>query len=150
MLILSTPIEELASVWEKVTLKVILDSNFLFIPSQFRIDIFEELMSLLNQKYEAVLLSSTLEELLTMARKGSPTRRKQAALALELARNCSIAKIEKGLGETNDDVIYRMAVKWRIPVATNDSELRRKLRAQNIPVIFMRGKSRLGLEGALS
>jgi len=132
-----------------VTLKVILDSNFLFIPSQFKIDIFEGLMNLLNQRFEPILLSSTHQELQTMAEKGSPARRKQAALALKLAEKCRVMNVEKRAGETNDDVILRVAAEWKSPVATNDRELRRKLRARGIPVIFLRGKRRLELEGAL-
>jgi len=132
-----------------VAIKVILDSNFLFIPSQFKIDIFEELIRLLNQRFEPVLLSSTHQELRSMAEKGSPTRRKQATLALELAKKCLFFNIKKEVGETNDDVILRIAAQWKSPVATNDRELRKKLRAKHIPVIFLRGKNRLELEGAL-
>lgn len=133
-----------------MTIKVILDSNFFFIPSQFKIDIFEELMNLLNQRFEPILLSSTFQELRSMAEKGSSKRRKQASLALELAEKCRLINIEKETGETNDDVILRIATQWKSPVATNDRELRRRLRAQDIPVIFLRGKSRLELEGTLS
>ena len=132
-----------------MTIKVILDSNFLFIPSQFKVDIFEELMNLLNQRFEPVLLSSTHQELRSMAEKGSPKRRKQASLALELAKKCRLVNVEKGTGETNDDVILQIASQWKSPVATNDRELRRKLRKRDIPVIFLRGKSHLELEGAL-
>lgn len=132
-----------------MTTKVILDSNFLFIPSQFKIDIFEQLQTLLNQRFEPVLLSSTHQELRTIAERGSPTRRRQASFALKLAEKCRVVNIEKKAGETNDDVILRVAAEWRSPVATNDRELRRKLRSLDIPVIFLRGKSRLELEGAL-
>jgi len=83
-----------------------------------------------------------------MAEKGSPKRRKQASLALKLAEKCSRINIEKSVEETNDDVILRVAAEWKSPVATNDRELRKKLRAKNIPVIFLRNKSRLELEGA--
>jgi len=132
-----------------VTLKVILDSNFLFVPSQFQVDVFEELAKLLNQRFEPVLLSPTYNELLKMAEKGSPSRRKQASLALKLAENCRVIDVEKIWEETNDDVILRIASEWKSPVATNDRELRRRLRDRGIPVIFLRGKSRLELEGAL-
>lgn len=132
-----------------MALKVILDSNFLLIPSQFRIDIFEEMLSLLNQRYEATVLSSTLQELQTMGHKGPPKLRKQAQTALKLAQECQVVEVDKSNDETNDDVIIRIAAEWRSPVATNDRELKRKLRNQNIPVIFLRGKSRLELEGAL-
>jgi rRNA-processing protein FCF1 len=130
-------------------IKLILDANFLFIPSKFRIDVFEELANLVNQRFEPILLSITFQELQTMAEKGSPSIQKQASLALNLAQKCRQIQVERKTGETNDDVILRIAVEWNSPVATNDQELRKRLRAKNIPVIFLRGKSRLELEGAL-
>jgi len=132
-----------------VTLKVILDSNFLFIPAKFQIDVFEELAKLLNQRFEPVLLSSIYQELKTMAEKGAPSRRRQASLALKLAEKCKLVNVEKHVEETNDDIILRIAILWKSPVATNDRELRRKLRARAIPVIYLRSKNRLELEGAL-
>jgi len=133
-----------------LAIKVILDSNFLFVPAQFQIDIFVELAKLLNRRFEPVLLSTTHNELLKMAEKGSPSRRKQASLALKIAEKCMLVNVEKGEGETNDDVILRIATEWKSPVATNDRELRKKLRNRDIPVIFLRGKSRLEFDGALS
>lgn len=132
-----------------MTLKVILDSNFLFIPAKFQIDVFEDLAKLLNQRFEPVLLSSIYQELKTMAEKGAPSRRRQASLALKLAEKCKKIDVEKHLEETNDDVILRIATLWKSPVATNDRKLRRKLRARAIPVIYLRSKNRLELEGAL-
>jgi len=132
-----------------VTLKVILDSNFLFIPAKFQIDVFEDLAKLLNQRFEPVLLSSIYQELKTMAEKGAPSRRRQTSLALKLAEKCKKIDVEKHLEETNDDVILRIATLWKSPVATNDRKLRRKLRARAIPVIYLRSKNRLELEGAL-
>jgi rRNA-processing protein FCF1 len=130
-------------------IKLILDANFFFIPSKFRIDIFEELSHIVEQRFEPILLSTTLQELQSMAEKGSPSTRRKASLALSLAQKCRQIKVERKTGETNDDVILRIAVEWNSPVATNDRELRGKLRAKNIPVIFLRGKRRLELEGKL-
>ncbi len=132
-----------------MTLKVIIDSNFFFMPSQVKIDIFSEMMNLLNQKYEPIILSTTLEELHKIAEKGPPKLRKQAAVALKFAEKCQVFDVGKGRDETNDDVVMRIALQWRSPVATNDRELRRRLREQNLPVIFLRGENRLELEGAL-
>jgi len=132
-----------------VTLKVIVDSNFLFIPSQFKIDIFEGLMTLLNQRFEPVLLSTTHQELQKMAQKGSPKLRKQATIALKLAEKCRMVEVEKSQGETNDDVIFRVAAQWKCLVATNDRTLKQRLRDISIPVIYLRQKSRLELEGSI-
>ncbi len=130
-------------------LKVILDSNFLFVPSQFHLDIFEELANLLNQRFEPILLSSTQKELQGLAESNSPKKRKQALLALKLAEKCRVIPVQKGLRETYDDVIARAATEWKSPVATNDRELRKRLKNLEIPVIFLRQKRRLMLEGAV-
>lgn len=134
---------------EELTLKILLDTNFLLIPSQFNLDIFEELSNLLNQQFDPVLLSITQQELLTMARKGAPKMRRQASLALRLAQKCRIVENKHGKEEPHDDVLVRTAERWKCAVATNDRALRRKLRSKKIPVIFLRAKTRLALDGLL-
>lgn len=130
-------------------LRVVLDANFLFVPSQFQVDVFEELANLLNQRFEPVILSSTLKELQGLAESDSPKEQKQALLALKLAESCQVVPVEKGSGESYDDVIVRVATEWGVPVATNDRELRRRLRSLGVPVVFLRQKRRLMLEGAV-
>ncbi len=130
-------------------MKVIVDSNFLFIPSQFPVDIFDELERVLGQRVDLVLLSPTYEEIRRIVEKGSPKTRQQASFALKLAEKCRIVQAEKGLEETCDDVIVRIAKEWGSPVATNDGVLRRRLRNINVPVIYLRQKSRLEMEGGL-
>lgn len=129
--------------------KVILDTNFLFIPIQFQIDIFEEITNLRNARLEPVLLSTTYEELLSLVDKGTPKIRKQAILALKMAKKCRLIRSEKRPEETYDDVIVRVATEWKCPVATNDRELRNKLRKIGVPVLILRQKHHLELEGAL-
>ncbi len=134
---------------KKEKVKVIFDSNFFFIPSQFQLDIFEELTDLLNQRFDPILLSPTKKELQRLAKESSPKTRKQASLALKLAEKCRVVHVEKGLKETHDDVIVRVAEEWKGPVATNDRELRKRLRNLGVPVIFLRQRRRLELEGAV-
>lgn len=130
-------------------LKVILDANFFFVPSQFNLDIFEELKNLINQRFDPILLSSTLKELQGLAESDSPKERKQAQLALRFAEKCRDVPVEKASDETYDDVIVRVAAAWKSPVATNDRELRKRLRNVGVPVVFLRQKHRLELEGAV-
>ena len=129
--------------------KVILDTNFFFIPSQFNLDIFEELANLLNRRFEPILLSSTQKELQGLAETNSLKTQKQAVLALRLAEKCRFIRVNKDLMETYDDVIVRVAVEWKSPVATNDSELKRNLRKKGVPVIFLRQKHRLAMDGSV-
>jgi rRNA-processing protein FCF1 len=129
--------------------KVILDVNFFFVPSQFNLDIFEELANLLNQRFEPVLLSSTQDELQGLAKSSSTQTQKQALLALKLAEKCSFVPVEKYSEETYDDVIIRVATNWKAPVGTNDRELRKRLRQKGVAVIFLRQKHRLALDGTV-
>ena len=130
------------------TLKVVIDANFFFVPSQFKLDIFEELANLLNRRFEPILLSSTKKELQGLT-ESTPKIKKQAVLALKFAEKCNFVPIDKDSLETYDDVIVRVASEWKTPVATNDKELRRRLREKGVPVIFLRQKRRLEMEGAV-
>jgi rRNA-processing protein FCF1 len=131
----------------KVT-KVILDSNALFVPLQLKIDILQELKTLLNRNYELVLLKPIQQELDRLAREDSPQTRKKASYALKLAEKCRIVNVH-GDAASPDDIILETAAKWKCPVFTNDRELRKKLRNINVPVIYVRQKSRLEIDGRL-
>ncbi|MEM2917231.1 MAG: hypothetical protein QXN63_02610 [Candidatus Bathyarchaeia archaeon] len=131
-------------------IKVILDSNFLFVPVQFQIDIFSELENLLSQKVDAILLSSTFEELKKLAESKSPKMRRQASLALKFAEKCRLVEVNRNAEESNDDVIVRVASLWKCPVATNDLQLKKRLRNINVAVIYLRQKSRLNIEGSVN
>jgi rRNA-processing protein FCF1 len=131
----------------KKTLRIILDSNSLFVPLQFKLDIFERLRILLNQNFTTIMLSPIRRELETLANEASPQTRKNASYALKLTEKCEFVKIDK---ETSaDDAILETAAKWNCPVFTNDRQLRKKLRDINVPVIYVRQKSRLEIDGRL-
>lgn len=134
---------------KKVGLKVIFDANFFFIPIQFNLDIFEELAKLLKKRYEPLLLSSTKKELQGLAESTSTKTSKQALTAINLVEKCSFVPVEKSSTETYDDVIVRVATESKIPVATNDRNLRKRLRQSGVAVIYMRQKQRLVLDGSV-
>jgi len=131
------------------TFKVILDSNALFIPLQFQIDIFEELKTLLKIKFEPILLSQVLAELEKLAEEASPKMRKNASYALKLAERCKLVHVNEEVASSPDDVIVEVAREWKCPVFTNDKQLRKRLRDINVPVIYVRQKSRLEIEGRI-
>jgi rRNA-processing protein FCF1 len=131
------------------TLKVILDSNALFVPFQFRIDIFTDLERLLNRSFELILLSPVKRELEALAEKGSPKTRKTASYALKLAEKCKYVKLGNTVSALTDDIIVKIAEEWRSPVFTNDRLLRKRLRDISVPVIYVRQKSRLEIDGMI-
>ena len=130
------------------SLKIILDSNAFFVPLQFKIDIVEELKTLLNMRHELVLLSPVKQELERLVNEGSPQTRKNAVYALKLAEKCKLVNVKDGENPV-DDVIMEAARKGNCAVFTNDKQLKKKLRDINVPVIYVRQKSRLNLDGRL-
>ena len=134
---------------QKETLKVILDANALFVPLQFKIDIFSDLKRLLNRSFEAILLSPVKRELEALAKKGAPKLRKNAAYALELAAKCKYVEIDASIAASTDDIILKIAKEWGAPVLTNDRPLRKRLRDISVPVIYVRQKSRLEIDGLI-
>ncbi len=134
---------------KKQPLKVIVDSNALFVPLQFRIDIFSEIARLLNRNFELILLSPVKRELETLAQKSSPKTRKNASFALSLAEKCRYVKVTEKPKEPTDDAIARIAKEWNAPVFTNDKLLRKRLRDISVPVIYVREKSRLEIDGLI-
>jgi rRNA-processing protein FCF1 len=134
----------------KEPLKVIVDSNALFVPLQGKVDVFGELERLLNRRFELILLSPVKRELEMLAGKGSPKTRRMVGYALKLAEKCRYVEVDGDAAEQAvDDVIVKVAAEWKAPVFTNDAELRRRLRDISVPVIYLRQKSRLEIDGMI-
>jgi rRNA-processing protein FCF1 len=134
---------------KREAVKVILDSNALFVPLQFRIDIFDCLEQLLERSHELILLSPVKRELEALTKKGSPKTRKNALHALKLAEKCKYVEVEAPASALADDVIVKIAEEWKSPVFTNDRQLKKRLRDISVPVIYVRQKSRLEIDGMI-
>ena len=127
-------------------IKIILDSNFLMIPFQFNIDIFQEIEYLLQKKVDFVVPSAVKTELTNISSRGGEGA-PEASLALQLASRCRVVEVTLDPGETVDDAILKASQKLGAFVATTDIELRRKLRDINVPVVYLRDKSKLEIDG---
>jgi rRNA-processing protein FCF1 len=134
---------------QKEPLKVILDSNALFVPFQFRIDVLGELERLLNRRFELVLLSVVKRELEILAEQGAPKLRRDACCALQFAGRLRLVDVAAAASAVVDDVIVEVAREWGSPVFTNDKQLRGRLRDISVPVIYVRQKSRLEIDGVV-
>ena len=134
---------------QKERVKVILDSNAFFVPLQFKIDIFNCLERLLERSFELILLSPVKRELETLTKKGSPKTRKNAAYALKIAEKCKYVEVDTPASALTDDIIVKTAEEWKAPVFTNDRQLKKRLRDISVPVIYVRQKSRLEIDGMI-
>ncbi len=121
---------------------IILDTNFLTIPYQFGLDIFEEIKKIVPENYELATLDSVIKELESLVKsKGKDSRAAKIALDLIEKKQVKILKTEK---KNVDDSIVEMSNENTI-AATNDKELKQRLKHKNVKVIYLRSKNRLEL-----
>jgi hypothetical protein len=71
-----------------------------------------------------------------------------ASFALKFAEKFRCVEVESSASAV-DDVIVEVAARWKTPVFTNDSQLRKRLRDISVPVIYVRQKSHLEIEGMI-
>ena len=130
----------------KHKIKVIFDTSALLTPFEFSINIDIELEKLLGS-FDAFVPLCVIEELKTLAEKSSGKRKRNATAALKLAEKYQTINCK--YGET-DEALVEIAKKFsKAVVVTNDIQLMKKLRSENIPVVHLRGRNRFVLEGEL-
>jgi len=134
---------------QKNKLKIVLDTNILMLPAQLNINLSAELDNLLQLRYEVVVPEGVIEELKNLISTSSPKTRRIAKFALELAKKFKIIPIKPKPGENIDKMLIRLAKSRKYVICTCDNELRRKIREVGAPVIFLRQKSHLTIEGEI-
>ena len=123
--------------------KIILDTNFLLIPLQFRVDIFSEFSRICDFKYKLFIFESSIDELKNIMKNQRGISKKAAQFALKLVKlkNISVIKSKQMdvdsliLSSLNDDTI----------IATQDKMLKKRLLEKKISVIMLRQKKYLDL-----
>ncbi len=135
----------------KVAFQVILDTNFLAVPAQFGVDIFSETERVIERRVEFVLLESTVKEIELKGGLGAgKTETHVFRIAKDLIQRCRVVKVPESLAAMPvDDQLLEYAISVKGALATNDKELRMKARERGIPVLLLRGKKRVVLEGSV-
>jgi len=123
--------------------KVLLDTNFLIDLGRFGVSI-DEIDRLVNERHELSVLRSVVNELKTIAG-GQQEESKFAKLALMLIDLRSVKIIESE--KRADDAVVEVASSDKdTVVATNDFELKKKLKYLGIKTIYLRSKKHLAID----
>ena len=134
----------------KKTWLVLVDTNFLLVPGQFGVDIISELNRILDVKFEVVVPNVVLDELNVIEHKARGKDLMAIRMAKKLVGRFKVVEIGKFGEKPTDTQIYEFAVKnSNVVVCTNDKLLKKKLRERGIPVVYLRQKKILELEGVL-
>ncbi|MEA2070476.1 MAG: ribonuclease VapC [Asgard group archaeon] len=133
-----------------MTLHVILDSNILLYFAEGQFNISQELPKILHQKYELVFLSACVEELDKLEKRKKQLSKK-IWFAKKFLKKIKIIKYNPSSPKTTDEKIVDYAIKHKgsSVVMTNDLPLKKLLRKNGIPVIFVKKKGHLELDGSL-
>ncbi len=120
--------------------KVFLDTNFLMIPAQFKVDIFSEIERIMETPYELCVFDRTFDELTKLEKEGGKLK-KEVKLTRSLLKSKDLNIIP--LPSTCDTVDEGLLSLPNSIVATQDGELKRALAAKHTKVITLRQKKYL-------
>ncbi len=123
--------------------RVILDTNFLMMPFQFKVDIEKELNRLLDVKFEICVPKSVIKELEGLKKSKEIKTRKTANMALEYAKRFKIIDVDKKV----DEALVELGMNKNNIIATNDKQILKKLRKVGANIVYLRQKKYLEFEG---
>jgi rRNA-processing protein FCF1 len=124
--------------------KIVADTNFLLSQFEHGLDVPSELLRISSAPFAFIIPSVVMVELRAIAGKTG----KRAAAARFALQNMEKWRARFSVQEAEssgraDDWIFKYAQKNKVAVATNDVPLRRRLLALGVPIIGVKGKSKL-------
>ena len=129
---------------------VLLDTNFLMIPIRFGVDVNAELERIINISFKLATTTAIIDELRWLKTQVKPSEEKEIIFALALTERLTILNEKLELGEEVDDQLIRLAARGNHIIATTDTELRRRLRKRSIPVVYLRQRRHLAIDGLVN
>lgn len=124
-----------------------LDTNFLLIPGQFKIDIFEEIRNIMNEPYDLCIFQETIQELSNIAEKASKDKN-NAKIALMLIKQKNLKSLKNSsIEKSYIDRIILSNIDSKCIVCTQDQALKRLLKAKfkGLRIITLKSKKHLAL-----
>ena len=129
---------------------VLLDTNFLMISIRFGVDIEAELKRVIETSFELATTTAVVEELRKLKNLVKPGEQKEIEFALTLAGGITLLDVHLEPGEEVDDQLIRLAAFSGYVVGTTDAMLRRRLKERSIPVVYLRQKRHLIVDGLIN
>lgn|SRR3989338_1528474 len=121
--------------------RIILDTNFLLIPMQFKVDIFSEIERICMFPYELYILDKTVGEIRKIIKEQSGKSKEAAKVALQLVEKKRLNIVKTSDGKV-DDLILSLLDKDTI-LATQDELLIKRAAAKGSQLIMLRSKKYL-------
>jgi rRNA-processing protein FCF1 len=113
---------------------VVLDTNFLLIPAQFKVDIFVEIERVCRFPYQLKVVEGTLGELQKLMMEGDAKERKAAKMAFSLFSQHKVGILNIS-GEVDSAIA---SLPKGTVVATQDQRLKRVLKERGFSLVVLR------------
>jgi len=120
--------------------KILLDTNFLLIAYQFKVDIFQQIDRISTFNYEIIVLDKSLSELNYIIEKQRGKNKDAAKFALKLLKMKKVRVVKNEGFKDTDDAILDYAKQEGCIVATQDKDLKRRLINYGLRVLILRQK----------
>jgi rRNA-processing protein FCF1 len=129
---------------------VLLDTNFLMVSIRFGVDVEAELNRIIESSFKLATTTAIVDELRWLKTRVKPGEEKEIDFALALAERIAVLDEKLEPGEEVDDQLIRLTSRGGCVVATTDAELRRRLRERSIPVVYLRQRRHLAVDGLIN
>jgi rRNA-processing protein FCF1 len=130
-------------------IRVLLDTNFLMLPIRFGVDLRPELGRVIEASFSLATTPAVIDELRRLKKNVKTRESKNIDFALASAEG--MEKVDDVLlpEEDVDDQLVRLCETEDVIVATTDSELRKRIRRKGKPVVFLRQRRFLSIDGII-
>lgn len=129
--------------------KVILDTNFLLIPGQFNVNVFVEIERVIGKSVKLCIIDKTINELNKIIVFGKTKDASAAKLGMAIAgahlKQKSLKILPSFPNKSVDDAMVAKSNK-KIYIATQDKELKRRVKEKGAQIITLKQKKYLVLE----
>jgi uncharacterized protein len=127
--------------------RIVLDTNFLMIPIQFKVDVFTEIKRLMTEPYELCVYQGTIDELLVLSKNNGKIAM-NAKATLKLIKQKNLKSLPNSINETYADSLILDGVTNKDIVCTQDQALKRLLKNKHkgIRLITLKSKKYLDFE----
>ncbi|PWL08642.1 type II toxin-antitoxin system VapC family toxin [Methanosphaera cuniculi] len=129
--------------------KAIIDTNFLMMMFQLKVDVVNELKLKLPSYYELIVPSVILDELSLLKKTLRGKDKLAASMAYQYAQQKPFKVIDVQKDMAVDDVLLNLCDDKDV-LCTNDKNLRRRARKRGINVIYLRQHKFLEVDGYIN
>ncbi|MBR9690526.1 hypothetical protein GOV08_02465 [Candidatus Woesearchaeota archaeon] len=122
--------------------RIFLDTNFLLIPAQLKVDIFAEIARVADFDYQLCVLEQSIDELKKMIATQKGKTKDFARIALQMIKQKSLYITPFSKSGGVDDILVELSDEKTV-VATQDKELKKRIKEKGSNIITLKNKKYL-------